>query len=104
MYALVRNMGQGIGVSMVSAVLTNMMQVNHAELATRITATSDAVQSHAPGLLSGAESTIYTVNALVTQQSAILSYIDDFWLMALLSLVSIPLLLLLRKPKAKVGQ
>ncbi|WP_320143706.1 DHA2 family efflux MFS transporter permease subunit [uncultured Cohaesibacter sp.] len=101
MYALVRNMGQGIGVSVVSAVLTHMMQINHAELASRITMTSDAVHQHAPGLLTGALTSIYRVNALVTQQSAMLSYIDDFWLMAALSLVSIPLLLLLRKPKKK---
>nr|WP_319515449.1 DHA2 family efflux MFS transporter permease subunit [uncultured Cohaesibacter sp.] len=99
MYALVRNMGQGIGVSVVSAVLTHMMQVNHAELASRITITSDAVHQHVPGLLSGVATSIYRVNVLVTQQSAILSYIDDFWLMAALSLVSIPLLVLLRKPK-----
>ena len=101
MYALVRNMGQGIGVSVVSAVLTNMMQVNHAELATRITQSSDAVHAHASGLLTGVQTTIYNINSLVTQQSAILSYIDDFWLMSVLSLVSIPLLLLLRKPKEK---
>ncbi|WP_316861864.1 DHA2 family efflux MFS transporter permease subunit [uncultured Cohaesibacter sp.] len=100
MYALVRNMGQGIGVSMVSAVLANMTQVNHAELAERLTSASKAVQRTLPGLIDGSASAVYSANSLVTQQAAILSFIDDFWLMAVLSLVSIPLLLLLRKPKA----
>lgn len=39
------------------------------------------------------------VNGLVSQQAAILSYLDDFWLMMLLSLSAIPLILLLRGPK-----
>ncbi|WP_319498534.1 DHA2 family efflux MFS transporter permease subunit [uncultured Cohaesibacter sp.] len=99
MYALVRNLGQGIGVSMVSAVLANMMQINHSELAERLTVTSKAVHRHLPGLVEGTASALHSANALVTQQAAILSYIDDFWLMTLLSTVSVPLLLLLRKPK-----
>src|SRR6185312_15563771 len=37
-FSLVRNMGSGVGISLVSAVLANMVQVNHAELAGRLTA------------------------------------------------------------------
>ncbi|WP_319532396.1 MFS transporter, partial [uncultured Cohaesibacter sp.] len=99
MYALMRNMGQGIGVSMVSVVLVNMTQVNHAELAERLTSTSVAVQTYFPGLLTGSATAVQKANTLVTQQAAMLSYIDDFWLMAVLSAATIPLMLLLRKPK-----
>ena len=101
MFALVRNLGQGIGVSMVSAVLANMMQINHSELAERLTSSSAAVHTYYPGLLEGSRSAIASANSLVSQQAAILSYVDDFWLMTLLSLVSVPLILMLRKPKAK---
>ncbi|SNY90723.1 MFS transporter, DHA2 family, multidrug resistance protein [Cohaesibacter sp. ES.047] len=99
MYALMRNMGQGIGVSMVSAVLVHMTQANHAELAERLTSTSGAVHAYLPGLLSGSSSAVQTANSLVTQQAAMLGYIDDFLLMSVLSALSIPLILLLRKPK-----
>lgn len=99
MFSLVRNMGQGIGISLVSAVLANMMQVNHAELAERITPTSIAVQTQMPGLLTGNAQTISSVNGLVQQQAAILSYLDDFWLMMLLSIATIPLILMLRSAK-----
>ncbi|MCR6671453.1 DHA2 family efflux MFS transporter permease subunit [Devosia ginsengisoli] len=99
MFSLVRNMGQGIGISLVSAVLASMMQVNHAELAARLTPTSQAVQTQMPGLLSGDPQIVSMINGLVQQQSAILSYLDDFWLMMLLSVASIPLILLLRGPK-----
>ncbi|HWV19613.1 MAG TPA: DHA2 family efflux MFS transporter permease subunit [Devosia sp.] len=99
MFALVRNMGQGIGISLVSVVLANMMQVNHAELAERLTAQSPAVQTQMPGLVAGSTQIIAVVNGLVQKQAAMLAYLDDFWLMLLLSLASIPLILLLRGPK-----
>jgi MFS transporter, DHA2 family, multidrug resistance protein len=109
MFSLVRNMGQGIGISLVTAVLANMMQVNHAELAERLTMSSPAVATQMPGLLTGNAQIVSILNGLVTQQAAILSYLDDFWLMAILSGASIPLILLLRgakktAPKSKEEQ
>ncbi len=99
MFALVRNMGQGIGISLVSVVLSSMMQVNHAELAERLTVDSTAVQTQMPGLIAGNGQVIAVINGLVQKQSAMLAYLDDFWLMLILSLASIPLILLLRGPK-----
>ena len=99
MFSLVRNMGQGVGISLVTAVLSTMMQVNHSELAERLTATSQNVASMVPSLLTGNATVVSQINGLVTQQGAILSYLDDFWLMMLLSLSAIPLILLLRGPK-----
>lgn len=98
-FSLVRNLGQGIGISLVSAVLSSMMQVNHAELAARLTATSQAVQTQFPQLLTGNAQVLAMANGLVQQQSAILSYLDDFWLMMILSIASIPLILMLRGAK-----
>ncbi|MGV3576061.1 MAG: DHA2 family efflux MFS transporter permease subunit [Devosia sp.] len=99
MFALVRNMGQGIGISLVSVVLSSMMQVNHAELASRLTVDSMAVQTQMPGLISGNAQILAVINGLVQKQSAMLAYLDDFWLMLILSLASIPLILLLRGAK-----
>jgi len=99
MFALVRNMGQGVGISLVTAVLASMMQVNHAELAERLTATSQSVVNQMPGLLTGNAQMVAIVNGLVTQQAAMLSYLDDFWLMLLLSLAVVPLVLLMRGAK-----
>jgi len=99
MFSLVRNMGQGVGISIVTAVLSNMMQVNHQELGGRLTATSQAVQNQMPTLLSGNPQITAIIDGLVTQQAAMMSYLDDFWLMTLLSLLAVPLILLLRGPK-----
>jgi DHA2 family multidrug resistance protein len=106
MFSLVRNMGQGVGISLVTAVLANMLQVNHAELAERLTATSQNVATQMPTLLTGAPQVVAMVNGLVSQQAAMLSYLDDFFLMMLFSLSAVPIILLLRgarKPPASAG-
>src|SRR3569623_1401506 len=99
MFSLVRNMGQGVGISIVTAVLANMMQVNHQELGDRLTATSQSVMDQMPTLLTGNAQIVSIINGLVTQQAAMMAYLDDFWLMMLLSMSAIPLLLLLRGAK-----
>ena len=103
MFSLVRNMGQGVGISLVTAVLSTMLQVNHAELAERLTATSPSVMTQMPGLLTGTPQVVATVNGLVSQQAAMLSYLDDFFLMMLFSLAAVPIILLLRGPRKQPG-
>src|SRR5262245_19968264 len=52
-FSLVRNVGQGIGISVVTTVLATMIQVNNSELASRVTLDSSAVRDF-PGMLQGA--------------------------------------------------
>jgi DHA2 family multidrug resistance protein len=98
-FSLIRNVGQGVGISLVTTVLAHMMQVNSAELATRVTLDSGAVRDF-PGVLQGSLGAIQSLGGLVMQQAAMLGYLDDFWLMAIVTVASAPLVLLLRKPKA----
>ena len=97
-FSLVRNVGQGVGISLVTTVLSHMMQVNQAEIASRISLNSPAVRD-LPGVLQGATSVIQSLSGLVTQQAAMIGYLDDFWLMTIVTVASAPLVLLLRKPK-----
>jgi DHA2 family multidrug resistance protein len=101
LFALVRNMGSGVGISLVTAVLATMLQVNHAELAARLTATAPAVMNQLPSLLTGNGQIVSIVSGLVTQQAAMLSYLDDFLLMMFLSLAAVPIVLLLRGSNAR---
>jgi len=41
-----------------------------------------------------------TLNGLITQQAAMLSFLDDFKLMMIITLASLPIVFLLRRPKA----
>jgi DHA2 family multidrug resistance protein len=102
MFALVRNVGSGVGISIVTTVLARMLSVNHAELAERLTASAPQVAAHLPGLVSGKPGLVAQVNGLVTQQAAMIAYLDNFYLMMFLTLAAVPIALLLRKP-AKAG-
>jgi DHA2 family multidrug resistance protein len=101
LYSLVRNIGSSIGISLVQTLLTRNTVIAHASLAERVTrgssawnnpavaATFDAHNPAGAALLDGA----------VTQQAAMIGYIDDFWFMLFLTLLVIPLLLLIRPPR-----
>jgi DHA2 family multidrug resistance protein len=98
MFSLVRNVGSGVGISLVTAVLAHMMQVNTSELASRVTADAQQIRD-LPGMLSGVPTVIAQISGLVQQQAAMIAYLDDFWLMVLVTLASAPIVLMLRRPK-----
>ena len=102
MFSLVRNMGQGVGISLVTAVLSTMMQVNHAELGRA--ADGDVAERHEPDAEPADRQSADrwpSINGLVHAAGGDARYLDDFWLMMLLSLVAVPLILLLRGPKKR---
>jgi len=101
MFALVRNMGQGVGISVVTAVLSHMIGVNHAEIGERMTSTSWAVMNQLPILLTGNKMYLDLIDQFVQQQGTMVSYLDDFVLMMWLSIAAAPIILMLRGNKAK---
>jgi len=98
MFSLVRNVGSGVGISLVTTVLARMSVINHEEIASSLTAGSPQVRLQLAGLLSGNPLTASIADMLVSQQAAMIAYIDNFMLMMLLTVVVFPIVLLLRKP------
>jgi len=94
---LVRNIGSSIGISMVIAELTNTTIRMHANLTEFITPFNDALQ--APGVASILDMSKPTGRALaeqmVTQQASIIAYSNDFKLLMVLTLATIPLVFLI---------
>ncbi|HXI49781.1 MAG TPA: MDR family MFS transporter [Steroidobacteraceae bacterium] len=101
LYSLVRNIGSSIGISLVQTLLTRNTVIAHASLAERVTSGSFAW--HNPAVAGAFNVRIPAGAALldgaVTQQAAMIAYIDDFWFMLLLTLLVTPLLLLIRPPR-----
>jgi MFS transporter, DHA2 family, multidrug resistance protein len=99
LYNLSRNVGSSVGISVVSYLLTRNVQINHATIASHITATnhgfdnSVVLQAWSPWTAGGRAA----LDQVIQMQAAIISYIDDFKLMMVLSLAAIPLVLLLRR-------
>lgn len=98
LYNLSRNVGSSVGISVVSYLLTRNNQVNHAIIASHVTAFNhvfdNSIVRHAlsPWTASGRAA----LDQVIQTQASIISYIDDFKLMMILSLAAIPLVLLLR--------
>ena len=102
-FSLLRNIGSSVGISIVQAMLTSGTARAHAELATDITAGNLAFQSLPAAVNPATSAGLAVINGLVDRQAAMMAYLDDFRFMLALTLVSLPLLLLIRKarPAAK---
>lgn len=98
-FSLMRNIGSSVGISIVMTLLARNTQVNHAEIASRLTPFSDnAAQIQAQ--IGSASNGLSVLNAEVTRQASGIAFLDDFWLMLVMTVVAIPLLLLLRPGRA----
>lgn len=104
--SLTRNVGMAVGISVTEAVQVEMAQIAHESLAKNITPFNRVLQSGgaishylSPTTHQGAAA----LNMLINQQSQIISYIDAFKFMLLVSLPAILCLLLMRKPPDSSG-
>ena len=96
--SLVRNLGGSIGISILVATLAENTQAVHSRLVEGLRPDNPLLQAPylpAPFSLSTPSGTV-ALNAEVTRQAAMVAYIDDFKLMMLIALASLPLVLLLR--------
>ncbi len=100
LYNLSRNIGSSVGISVVSALLTENVQANHADIAAYVTPFNHNFNAPAVAQYMGTATAAgrAMLDDIITEQATIIAYIDDFKLLMLMSIVAIPLVLLLRKP------
>ncbi len=101
-FNLQRNIGSAIGISAVQTLLTRNTQIMHATLAENITPykLGDPALS-ASGIDISGSAGFAALNHMITNQAAMVAYLDDYKLMLVLTLAVIPLLVLLRPPAGK---
>ncbi len=100
---LTRNIGASVGISAVSAILAQNIQRSHQYLGEHVTATTmNGMGSLIQGM--GQQGAMITgmIDAEVNRQAAMIAYLNDFWLMAIVTAISVPLVVLLQKPGGKV--
>ena len=99
MFSLMRNIGSSIGISVMVTLLARNTQVNHALLSDQLTPFNNALQAAghawAPDTLAG----VLALNSEVTRQAAAIAYLGDFRMMMWMTLLALPLLALLRRPR-----
>jgi DHA2 family multidrug resistance protein len=93
LYSLTRNIGSAIGVSIAASQLVESTQINHSYLSEFITPFRHMTMPHGPlGM--------HMLNLGITQQAAMIAFINIFWMLGILCVAIIPLVLFLRVPKA----
>jgi MFS transporter, DHA2 family, multidrug resistance protein len=94
---LLRNIGSSIGISVVIAQLTNTTTRMHANLVEHVTPFNDALK--APDVASmmnmASDSGWAMMEMLITQQATIIAYTNDFKLLMILTVVTIPFVILI---------
>jgi MFS transporter, DHA2 family, multidrug resistance protein len=99
LYSLSRNIGSSVGISVVNALLTRNTQINHADIVEHVTAVNRAFDNSTvtqfwnPLTAAGRAA----LDAMITQQAQIISYIDDYKLLMIAMLSVFPLLIVFKK-------
>jgi DHA2 family multidrug resistance protein len=100
---LVRNLGSSIGIALVQTLLIRNTQAMHATLVQNITPDklNPASATLGPGFDLSTLAGLATVSQEIERQATMVGYVDDFWMMFILTLAIIPLVLLI-KPMARM--
>lgn len=102
LYSLLRNLGSSIGVSLVMATLTRNLWISQQELGARLQPSPRLLYELTPD--QNVTALPGTIVQEVTRQAAEIAYVSNFHMLTLLTLASIPLVLLLRKPAPAVSE
>ena len=98
-YNLSRNIGSSVGISVVNALLTRNTQVNHASIASHVTAVNRGFDNpsiaHFWDPLTAAGRA--ALDSVITQQAQIIAYIDDYKMLMFATLAVFPLLLVFQR-------
>ena len=102
---LTRNIGSSIGISMVIANLTSKTTEMHARLSEQVTPFNDALQMPdvAGNLNVHTDTGRALLDVIVTQQAAMLAYLNDFKLLMILTLAVIPLVMTIGRMRQAPG-
>ena len=104
MINLVRNVGSAIGVSVTTTVLSNSTQTMHALLASHASPFNRALGVNAPGIMMNPQMPfgLAMLNGIIERNAAIVAYANVFLLMFYMSIPTLIVIALMRKPR--VGQ
>jgi MFS transporter, DHA2 family, multidrug resistance protein len=101
LFSLVRNIGSSIGVSISFALLARNIQINHAQIAAHITPFNPLVKALNDTQGALPLETLALIDAQITQQAALIGYLNDFRFMMIISLFAAPFIVLLRTPNRR---
>jgi DHA2 family multidrug resistance protein len=98
---LIRNLGAAIGISTAIAVLTSKTNEMHARLAEHITPFNDALRAAGAPIDPSTDQGRMLLDQLITQQATVIAYQNDFMMLFVFALATMPFVLLIGGAKTK---
>jgi len=101
-FSLVRNIGAGVGISLVTTAVSRSTQSHQTTLAAHFTPYSSVFQQKLQAMQQGLSlpQAYAAFNGMLVKQASLLAYVDTFRWMAIGCLLCVPLVFLLKKAKA----
>ncbi|MEA2794907.1 MAG: transporter, family, multidrug resistance protein [Bradyrhizobium sp.] len=104
LFNLMRNIGASIGISMMGYLLVHNSAVTQAGLVEHVTPFRQVIRDHAQQLGLAIPGGRAALAQLVTAQAEAVAFIDNFKLMMFVSLLAIPLVMLVQRPRRPPGK
>jgi MFS transporter, DHA2 family, multidrug resistance protein len=105
MLNLARSLGASMGISLMTTMLARNIQTSHSDLVQHVTPYNipSVDLSSADRLGQVGEAGMRMADAMINRQAAMIAYINDFWMMAFVVALCVPLVWLARAPKVGAG-
>ncbi len=102
---LFRSLGASAGISLMTVLLARNIQTSHADLSAHVTAATGHILdfSTVDRFQALGDTAMVLLDAEVNRQSAMIAYLDDFWLMMWITLAAAPFAFLMRKNTQPAG-
>ena len=102
-WSLSRNIGASLTIAMFTAIAARNLQISHSDLADTLSVIRYPVMQGGLAEQFGMPTTLATefLDREVNRQALMISYLDSFWLMSVMTFALLPLILLLRVQKDK---
>jgi DHA2 family multidrug resistance protein len=102
--ALIRNIAQAIGISVVTVLLSTNSQVVHASMASHVAGLFQWLAVPAYNrFLTNPMGLLPAINGEVTRAASMVAYLDDFYFMFWMCIAVMPLVMLIRPVRARAG-
>jgi DHA2 family multidrug resistance protein len=101
MFTLIRNIGAAIGISVLQAMTIRNAAAVHSRLAEGVRPDNPVMAWRLPNFDFFDPASVARINAEISRQASMVSYVDAFWGLFLVILVITPMILFMRPPRAK---
>ncbi len=101
MFTLIRNIGSAIGISVLQAMTIRNSATVHSRLVEGIRPDNPILDWHLPNFDFDMPSAVAQLNSEITRQAAMVSYVDAYWALFLVTIAMAPMILFMRPSRRK---